>query len=74
MDKFAEWHENINDLVKNPKFDKKTMETLIGRLDHVAFLMDMLRHFMGRLRHALQRSIKTQTTTLTQAEMKILRL
>ncbi len=54
MDKFAEWHSNIKEMLKNPKVNKNQMETLIGRLDHVAFLMDMLRHFMSRLRKALQ--------------------
>jgi len=46
------------------------METLIGRLDHVASLMEMLRHFMNRLRNALQRSIKSRFTTLTLQELE----
>jgi hypothetical protein len=74
MDKFSDWASNINEIIRNPRVSKKSMETLIGRLDHVAFLMDMLRHFMSRLRQALQRAIKTQVTTLTQSEIEDLEI
>jgi len=74
MDKFSDWHSDIQEMLKNPKVDKKQMESLIGRLDHVAFLMDMLRHFMSRLRNALQRTIKTRFTTLSLSEMEDLKL
>jgi len=74
MDKFAEWHSNIKEMLKNPKVNKNQMETLIGRLDHVAFLMDMLRHFMSRLRNAIQRTLKTRITTLSSSETEDLKI
>jgi hypothetical protein len=74
MDKYIDWHSNINDIIKHPKVNKKSMETVIGRLDHVAFLINMLRHFMTRRRHALQQLIKTQITTLTHAEIEDLKI
>ncbi len=69
-EKFTDWNNDINSYLTNPKVSKKNMETLVGRLDHVASLMEMLRHFMNRLRNALQRSIKTRFTTLTLQELK----
>jgi hypothetical protein len=54
-EKFKEWQTEIQNIIEQPKVSMKQMESLIGRLDHVASLMDMLRHFMSRLRHALQR-------------------
>ena len=44
------------------------MDSLIGRLNHVSFLMDMLRHFMSRLRHALHRTVLHRSTYLSNCE------
>jgi hypothetical protein len=49
MDKYNTWCQDINNILSTGKVTKSTMETLIGRLNHVAYLMDMLRHLMSRL-------------------------
>ena len=72
--KFSEWNKEINSCLAQSKVDKRTMETLVGRLDHVAYIMDMLRHFMNRLRHALQRAIKCRITSLSSIEKEDLKL
>jgi hypothetical protein len=69
-EKYTDWNNDMNSYLSNPKMSKNNMETLIGRLDHVASLMEMLRHFMNRLRNALQRSIKSRFTTLTLQELE----
>jgi hypothetical protein len=69
-EKYTDWNNDINYYLSNPKVSKKNMETLIGRLGHVASLMEMLRQFMNRLRNALQRSIKSRFTTLSLQELE----
>jgi hypothetical protein len=44
------------------------METFIGRLNHVAHLMDMLRHFMTRLWMALHHTQFHKFTFLTSSK------
>jgi len=73
MNKFTDWNENINSYLSNPRVDKKAMESLVGRLNHVAYIMDMLQHFMNRLRHSLQRSIKFRFTTLNSNKQEDLK-
>jgi hypothetical protein len=50
------------------------METLIGRLNHVAYLMDMLRHFMSRFHMALHRTTLHRFTFLRLCEKEDLKL
>jgi hypothetical protein len=73
-EKSTEWKTEIQKIISNPKTSMKQMESLIGRLDHVASIMDMLCHFMSRLRHALQRTRTTHFTTLTSHELNDLKL
>jgi hypothetical protein len=68
MDKYTAWCQDINDIISSGKVKQSTMETLVGCLNHVAYLMDMLQHFMSRLRMALQRSSLHQFTILKTSE------
>ncbi len=56
MDKYTSWRQDKQKYHFFWKNTKSTMETLIARLNHVAYLMDMLRHFMSRLWMALHRT------------------
>jgi hypothetical protein len=68
LDKYNAWSQDINNIISTGRVSKSSMETLIGRLNHVAYLMDMLRHFMSRLRMALQRTQKHRFTYLKTCE------
>lgn len=68
--KFIDWNRDTNSYLANPKVAKKNMESLVGRLDHIAYIMDMLQHFMNRLCSTLQQSIKNRVTTLTPIEQE----
>jgi len=72
-EKFKEWSTEIKNIINQPKVSMKQMESLIGRLDHVASIMDILWHFMSRLRHALQRTRATRYTTLNNSELEDLK-
>jgi hypothetical protein len=74
MDKYTAWCQDINDIISSGKVKQSTMETLVGCLNHVAYLMDMLQHFMSRLRMALQRSSLHQFTILKTSEKDVLKL
>jgi hypothetical protein len=53
---------------------EKHLEQMIGRLNHVATLMEMLRHFLGRLYTALYRAKKKGKTKLENPEKEDLKL
>lgn len=46
------------------RVNSKLLESLIGRLNHVANILPALRHFMGQLRHALLCATKHKWTCL----------
>jgi hypothetical protein len=49
--KFTAWTANINDLLlsKGRRVKLRTLETMVGRLQHVANIMVQGNHFLGRL-------------------------
>jgi hypothetical protein len=49
--KFIAWTANINDLLlsKGCRVKQQTLETMVGRLQHVANIMVQGNHFLGRL-------------------------
>jgi hypothetical protein len=56
-------------IVSHPRsISHKVLETLIGRLNHVASIRPILRHFLGRLRQALARTATHAYTRLTPME------
>jgi hypothetical protein len=54
MDKFAEWSASIHFMVIMEKCSYADLDTLVGRLNHVCFIIPTARHFMSRLRWLLQ--------------------
>ena len=51
--KFHVWTRDIDDMLVAGKSSYKLLETLLGRLNHVACTSMPMRHFMGRLYKAL---------------------
>jgi hypothetical protein len=51
--KFHGWTKEIDKLSEAGKSNYKSLETLLGRLNHVACILMPMRHFMGRLYRAL---------------------
>jgi hypothetical protein len=73
-DKHNKWSKNIESMISNHKVSHKNLEVLLGRLNHVASIIPILRHFLGRLRHALLRSTKHNWTYLRLCEKSDLHL
>ena len=70
-DKFTAWTANINNLLlsKGRRVKLRTLETMVGRLQHVANIMVQGNHFLGRLRSAVLRADKFKDTRLFSEEM-----
>ena len=70
--KFTPWTADINDLLlsKGCRVKQRTLETMVGRLQHVASIMVQGSHFLGRLRSAVLRADKVKGTRLSSGEMK----
>jgi hypothetical protein len=70
--KVTAWTANINDslLSKGRRVKLRTLETMVGRLQHVANIMVQGNHFLGRLRSAVLRANKFKGTRLSSEETK----
>jgi len=71
-DKFTAWTANINNflLSKGRRVKLRTLETTVGRLQHVANIMVKGNHFLDRLRSAVLRADKFKGTRLSSQETK----
>jgi hypothetical protein len=67
-DKYKRWSEDINKMISSGKSSNELLESTIGRLNHVAVIIPMLRHFLGRLRHAFFRSSQHKWTRFRMCE------
>jgi hypothetical protein len=65
--KFTAWTANINNflLSKGHRVKLRTLETMVGRLQHVANIVVQGHHFLGRLRSAVLRANKFKGTRLS---------
>ena len=58
MDKCKSWTMEIENLLTNMTTTEKEMESTVGRLNHVGFIIPNARYFLNRLRHLLFRCQK----------------
>lgn len=68
LGKYSEWCQDINTILSKGRANNATLKSLLSRLNHVAFLMDMLRHFMSRLWMDLLRTMLHKFTYLQSCE------
>ena len=61
-------------MISSRKTSHDSLESMIGRLNHVAGIIPMLCHFLGRLRHALFRASKHKWTNLCLCEISDLHI
>ena len=57
-DKAKAWSKDINQLLIDPTVSPKTLESLIGRFNHVGYIIPTARYFINRLRHLFFRCEK----------------
>jgi len=73
--KLHSWITDIDSIISKKKSSFQVLETLLGRLNHVACIFMPMRHFMGRLYKALYRAkSKLSWTTLSTLEIEDLAL
>jgi len=54
--KVSGWSTSIRDLLSSGKATANELDTLIGRLNHLGFVVPGCWHFLGNLRHLLQKA------------------
>ncbi len=67
-DKYTKWTLQIDQLLTTKRVSTKQLETLIGRLNHLGSVLQMIRHFLSRLRNALFRTLSKGWTCLQYSE------
>ena len=69
-DKWTAWLRSIVDLLNKADSDFKELSTLVGRLEHVCYIIPAARHFMNRLRATATIADKFRKATLSN-EVKL---
>ena len=73
-DKAETWNKDILDLLNKRIVSLKSLESLIGRLNHVGYIIPTARYFINRLRHLLFRCEKYGTQKIQKWESDDLKL
>jgi hypothetical protein len=74
-DKFIAWTNDTNEILANNRVTFKELESIIGRFNHVSFLIPLSRHFIVRLcRRLLCKRAGNQEITISRAEREDLTL
>jgi hypothetical protein len=69
-DKFGAWSSDLRIIVANGAGTYGDLESTLGRLNHVAYIIPLARHFLGKLRFRLRnRRHKRQQVTLNREEV-----
>jgi hypothetical protein len=53
FDKFVAWTSDIRDAIRTRTITLGELHSLVGRLNHAAYVIPLSRHFLGRLRQRL---------------------
>lgn len=70
-DKLTAWTRETRQIVKHKRTTFGELETTVGRLNHVAMIMPLTRHFLTRLRNRLRiRARKKTIVTLNSDEVE----
>lgn len=68
--KLKAWDAQLDNLISSKRVHELKLKQMIGRLNLIAYLYDMPRHFLSQLREALQRSKTNNGTSLKITEKK----
>ena len=63
--KYVAWTRNIKDVLVADKTSHAELDTLIGRMVHVGFVISQIYYFMSRLRDLMWRSRNRRIIKLT---------
>jgi len=68
------WSTDIKNLLSKNKVTKKELESTVGRLNHVGYIIPMGRYFLNRLRHLLMRCDRYGSQQMQNWEQEDLKL
>lgn len=75
FDKYAAWTSDLNDAVTKGHLTFSELKSMLGRLNHAAYVIPLARHFLGRFYHRIHpRKHNDQQITLSAIEIDDLRL
>jgi len=71
-DKAKAWTDDIKSIIDSVVITKKDLERLIGRLNHIGYVIPLARHFLNRIRSALTccESANRQKAKLTTHQLE----
>ena len=74
--KLKEWIFDMDKAMNNKKIDTKTLESIVGRLNHAGFVLPFGKYFLNRIRQRLKHALKRKyrMTYLEQNEIDDLSL
>jgi hypothetical protein len=72
--KYIAWSEDIDEVLKASKVKAKTIERLVGKLNHVGFIIPLGRYFLPRLRYRQKQAERFGSTFLKQWDIDDLNL
>ena len=68
------WKDSIRSVLGRKRVDQKTLDTIVGRLNHIGYVIPQARHFLSRLRSLLKMARKRNWVSITQVHKDDLRL
>jgi hypothetical protein len=72
--KYIAWLQEIQQTIKTRRTTKKPLESTIGRMGHVGFVIPWVYHFLSRLRSLLARAQNKRTISINKKCMRDLEL
>ena len=73
-DKAKAWYNDVNKILNELTVSSRTLESLIGRFNHIGYIIPTARYFINRLRHLLYRCEKYGTQKIQRWESDDLKL
>ena len=64
MHKLKEWMIDINNAIKKKSLTLKSLESIIGRLNHAGYILPFGKYFLNRLRSRLKNATRKSTKKL----------
>ena len=68
--KHSAWQKDIEDVISSKEIKAKPMEQLIGKLNHVGFIIPIGRYFLNRLRYRQKQAERYGSSTLRQWDIE----
>ena len=73
-EKYIAWSKSITNILQKGSSNKKELETLIGRLNHIGTIITHALHFLSRLRNLLASAHKRRSVKLREVHVADLHL